>query len=264
MNRISLLYHDVISADDFTSSGFPGADANIYKLEQSEFEQHLDAIRGTSRPVIVIETFQAALPWGVLLTFDDGGASSYRTIADLLERRGWRGTFFITTDYIGQPSFMTAPQIRDLRRRGHVIGSHSCSHPARMASCSWADMQREWNESTAELSEILGEAVGIASVPGGYFSKRVAAAAAGAGIKVLFNSEPITRAAEVDGCRVLGRYSIQRGVTAASAGRIAAGDWSPRMRQYCYWNAKKGLKSIGGSYWLALRREFLARRFEAK
>src|SRR5438270_360966 len=44
MKAISLLYHDVIPAGQFDSSGFPGGDSNIYKLDVDQFRLHLDAI----------------------------------------------------------------------------------------------------------------------------------------------------------------------------------------------------------------------------
>jgi hypothetical protein len=40
----------------------------------------------------------------------------------------------------------------------------------------------------------------------------VAAAAARAGIRELFTSEPVTAIAKVDECLVLGRFAIQRGL----------------------------------------------------
>jgi hypothetical protein len=42
----------------------------------------------------------------VFLTFDDGGASALHPTADLLERRGWSGHFFVTTRRIGTPGFL--------------------------------------------------------------------------------------------------------------------------------------------------------------
>ena len=44
MRAISLLYHDVVLHGEFAASGFPGADAAVYKLELADFEQHIEAI----------------------------------------------------------------------------------------------------------------------------------------------------------------------------------------------------------------------------
>ena len=261
ISAISLIYHDVVERSSHQASGFPSADAALYKLEPELFENHLKAIAASTstRPILVTEleaagngaTAGPARPW--MITFDDGGASSHDPIAGLLEARGWRGHFFMTTDYTGKPGFMSPGQIRDLHDRGHIIGTHSCSHPLRFASLSFERMRREWSDSAAALGDILGEQVKIASLPGGQFSKKAAAAAAEAGIRVLFTSEPVVRMEEVDGCLVIGRYSVQRWMAPAEAAGIATGRFAPRFRQWIWWEFKKAAKAVGGEGYLRLR-----------
>src|SRR5262249_56844794 len=94
MRVVSLLYHDVVPCGDFESSGFPGGDAAIYKLELPEFEQHLNSIHPViSRPATVRE-----LPHlhsrPTLLTFDDGGSQAPHHNSALLERRERGGRVF--------------------------------------------------------------------------------------------------------------------------------------------------------------------------
>src|SRR5438067_11261420 len=103
---IALMYHDVVAAGAEDSSGFPGKDAALYKVMPELFESHLRAIDGAD----------------VTITFDDGGSSAMRA-ADALERSGFAGHFFITTNYIGTRGFLGERELRELRARGHVIGS---------------------------------------------------------------------------------------------------------------------------------------------
>jgi peptidoglycan/xylan/chitin deacetylase (PgdA/CDA1 family) len=194
-----------------------------------------------------------------MLTFDDGGVSALEPTADLLEEHSWRGLFFVTTERIGTPTFLSADAVRELHRRGHVIGSHSCSHPERMSCCGPEQLLDEWRRSRDELEEILGEPVCRASVPGGYYSRAVAEAAAAAGYTLLFNSEPTTGVVSVGGCRVVGRYTVYRGTSARAAARLLTGRLA-RWRQALLWNAKKVAKALGGRACLALRRGLLARR----
>jgi hypothetical protein len=126
-----------------------------------------------------------------------------------------------------------------------------------MSHCSPAQLFREWKESARVLSDILGSELRAASVPGGYYSRRVAEAAASSGIEVLFNSEPGTGITHVEGCIVLGRYSIQQGVSADIVARIASGERIPRLRQYLLWNSKKIAKRLGGNYYISLRKSLL-------
>ncbi len=256
---ISLLYHDVVEPGQFASSGFPDKDADIYKLERQDFELHLDTIaRDPAHGKIVVcdSPKQEMDSQALLFTFDDGGATAL-TIATLLEERGWRGHFFISTDYVGKPAFLGAKHLRELRVRGHVVGSHSCSHPLRMSHCGQAQLEYEWAESARVLSDILGEKLRVASVPGGDYSRRVAEAAAAAGIEVLFNSEPTCRVTQVGGCKVLGRYAIMQGVSAYTAAQIASGEWAPCLQQYLLWNSKKIAKRMGGESYLRFRKWFL-------
>jgi peptidoglycan/xylan/chitin deacetylase (PgdA/CDA1 family) len=261
MRALGLLYHDLVEGDDFSASGFPGRDADRYKLDVAEFAQHLRSIASaaSNKPGTALELLQstAAAEPLVLVTFDDGGVSAYTHTAGLLEDVGWPGHFMVTTDRIGSPSFMTPEQIRSLRRRGHIIGSHSVSHPARISACGWEELIREWRDSCDALAEILGEEVTVASVPGGYFSTRVARAASAAGIRVLFTSEPTRRCRVVDECLVVGRYCFQRGASSRTAAQIARGDWSPRLRSWLSWNAKKVAKRVGGDLYVKTRLSLL-------
>ena len=247
VKALSLMYHDVVEHGSAEASGFAGPAAAEYKLEREEFARHLDAIElalpGTpSRTIARADQCEAGHP--VFLTFDDGGVGAYTTIAPLLERRSWRGHFFVTTSYVGRPGFLTADQIRALHERGHSIGSHSHSHPAWMASCSDSDLAREWVASAQILADILGEPARVASVPGGDYSRRVGAAIAGAGFDVLFTSRPTTRIERIDNCLVVGRYVLRRGVRPEVAAGLVAGRRFPRLKQSLMWRAKRMVKSV--------------------
>jgi peptidoglycan/xylan/chitin deacetylase (PgdA/CDA1 family) len=246
-----LMYHDVVAPGRHEASGFGGADAALYKLERAAFAAHLDALAALPPPATALE--DAA--W--LITFDDGGASACETIAPALEAKNWRGWFFMTTDRLGDAAFLSAAQLRELRARGHVVGSHSCSHPPRFSHLARADMLREWRDSRAKLSDILGAEVVAASVPGGFYSRDAARAAAEAGLKVLFTSEPTDKIATVDGCLVAGRYAVQRATPPQIAAALAAGRFLPAARQAALWQAKKLAKRAGGTAYLKLRRALL-------
>lgn len=242
---IALLYHDVVAPGEESSSGFGGGDANRYKFDRDTFARHLDAI--TARGV------------EVNFTFDDGGVGAIEHTANLLEQRHLRGIFFVTTDRVGTPGFLDAGQIRELHARGHVVGSHSCSHPARMSACTDEQLFDEWHRSCALLATIVGGPVVVASVPGGYYSMRVALAAERAGIRQLYTSEPTRTLRSVGKCEIVGRFSIQQGVSPTAAAALAAADRVPHLRLKAFWTLKKAIKIVGGDSWLRLRRWWLRR-----
>jgi len=256
----SIMYHDVVRSGAFASSGFAGAHADIYKLDAALFDEHLNTLASHGIASLNAGTIDAdKLERTVAITFDDGGESAYTVAADMLEKYGFSGHFFVATDFIDTDTFLKTRQIRELHTRGHIIGSHSASHPTRMANCTAAEMQREWRTSTEKLADITGEAVTVASVPGGYFSRQVAERAAECGIRVLFNSEPVTKVYDVNGCRVLGRFTIKQDTPAETVRRIASGSMSYRLGQYAFWNTKKAAKNLGGELYLSLTRKYLAK-----
>jgi peptidoglycan/xylan/chitin deacetylase (PgdA/CDA1 family) len=254
----SIMYHDVVENGDFASSGFPGEGANVYKLRREDFDRHLQAIASVAPAITTVRDLAGSAP--VLLTFDDGGASFHHPIADLLEARGWRGHFFITTGRIGTPGFLAAPDIRDLHRRGHIVGSHSVSHPTRMAALTRAELDREWSASIAHLSDLTGERVTAASVPGGYYSHEVGRSAAAAGIGALFTSEPTSVISKLDGCLVLGRYVVQRDMEPAWSAGFATGNPARCWRQAGLWKVKRIAKSLGGTAYLKARQAILEKK----
>jgi peptidoglycan/xylan/chitin deacetylase (PgdA/CDA1 family) len=257
MKAMSLAYHDVVDGGPLPPSDIRPAVA-LYTLTRGSFQEHLRSIGERHAAVDVIRGFRQ---WGnrvpAFLTFDDGAVTAY-CAADALEKQAWRGHFFITTNWIGRSNFMNGQQIRELRDRGHVIGSHSCSHPARMSHLTRRQLGKEWSDSRATLSDILGEAVKVASVPNGYYSRKVGQAAAEAGIEVLFTSEATAVSRVVDGCLILGRYLIRANTRAEEAGALAAGRLWPRSKQMLLWDTKKVLKAMLGEPYLAARRIFLS------
>lgn len=263
MRTVALMYHDVVVHDGYDSSGFPGHNAARYKLSRADFEEHLAAIAARSNSVPLKAQQLGALlherRMRFILTFDDGGASAVHT-GEALARRGWFGNFFIAVDYVGRPGFVGRDDIRSLHAMGHVIGSHSCSHPSRMSRCAWQELLTEWGASVETLSEIIGEPVTTASVPGGYYSRDVGRAAAASGIAVLFTSEPIVSVRAVaDSCLLVGRFSILGGTSPETAGRLASGELSPRLTQLATWNAKKLAKAVLGDRYRAVRQAILRR-----
>jgi len=260
MRAACLLYHDVIDGSDWEASGFTGPGTAKYKLSRRELAAHLAAIaavRDTSPSTAhdLENSSVGTLPF--VLTFDDGGESAATQIAGLLESHGWCGHFFVTAGKIGAKGFLNAEQIRSLRKNGHVIGSHSFSHTTRMSHCSREQLMDEWTRSINLLSDILGEPVDTASVPGGYYSVRVAETAAAAGVRILFNSEPTTAVHAVSGCLVVGRYNIFRGTPPGVSGDLVSVHSRARSRQWLYWNFKKVLKRSAGRPYLAARQWLL-------
>jgi peptidoglycan/xylan/chitin deacetylase (PgdA/CDA1 family) len=249
----ALIYHDVAPRAAQPETGFAGAAPGRYKLTPEQFDAHLAAIAGAGVTVgLVPDRPQAAL------TFDDGGDSAL-VAAAALERRGWRGHFFITTGRIGTPGFVSAEEIRELDRRGHGVGSHSHSHPTYMGTLSAAELADEWGRSRAVLTEILGRAPVTAAVPGGFLSEQVIAQAAACGYTLLMTSQPTLRTPAHQGMAVHGRFTIWGMTTPSRAAAYARGDTRARTAMWLAWQGKTAAKRLNPAVYEGVRQRWARR-----
>lgn len=217
MQIASFTFHEV--CDNPAESGWQRPAALPYKHPVAVFGEHLDRIAESSVKPSRLENWTTT-DRHLTLTFDDGGVSNVAA-GDELARRGWPGFFFIVTDLIGKPGFMDAAQIRYLHSCGHVIGSHSESHPDIFRALTAAEMLQQWRGSRDKLEQLLGAPVDTASIPGGDGSPLVYEKAAEAGLKTLFTSEPKLEPFAVAGTRILGRVCLKRDTPSARVRELA-------------------------------------------
>ena len=68
----------------------------------------------------------------ISFTFDDAPATATRAGAEILERHGVRGTYYVSAGLTGQPSFVgpcaTGEDYRRVAQAGHEIACHTYSH----------------------------------------------------------------------------------------------------------------------------------------
>ncbi len=64
----------------------------------------------------------------ILISFDDTRKEHYTTVAPILEKYGFKGTFFIMTVSIGKKNYMSNEDIKELADRGHEISLHTWDH----------------------------------------------------------------------------------------------------------------------------------------
>lgn len=252
MNVASLMYHDVVDVGADDASGFPGPSAASYKLHWPEYEAQLARLSATGLRFPRVDAADAFAPDACLLTFDDGGASAVAA-ARALDTLGMRGHFLVTGARIGSPGFCSEADLRALASAGHVIGSHSQTHPADISRLPSDALAAEWRDSVARLSEAIGAQVDVASIPGGFYSPAVAASAFDSGIRYLFTSEPTTRVVRRGDAWLIGRYALQRGMGPDAAAAFAQGSGTARQRQWLLWNLKKPAKRWAGPAYRWLR-----------
>jgi|SRR5215210_1866896 len=246
------MYHDV----GLEATGFTGAGADRYKLTRDGFAAHLDAIAGDGRkPSLVTDSGGERR---IALTFDDGGRSAATTIAPMLAQRGWHGHFFVTTERIGTPGFLDEDDIRALAAAGHVVGSHSHTHPV-MTTLADAQIADEWLRSKAVLEDVLAAPVTVLSVPNGFYSERVGRVAAEAGYRHIFTSQPWLRPRPLAGALAYGRFSVLAATPAARVEGLCRFSRRAVATEAAKWYAKSIPKRLLGRHYRRMRQVLLAR-----
>lgn len=115
------------------------------------------------------------------ITLDDGYAMQDSTLAvfDRLEKWKVKGTFFVMSyswNGDGVHSYLTRDQIKEIKIRGHAVGSHTINHPTNLVAMRNRDNKAyisELHGSKLQLQEELGDAVVAFCYPYGVFNQEM-------------------------------------------------------------------------------------------
>jgi peptidoglycan/xylan/chitin deacetylase (PgdA/CDA1 family) len=122
------------------------------------------------------------------MTFDDGNLSDYSVALPMLQRCGYTATFYITTDWIGRPGFLSKSDIRCLHDEGMEIGSHGHTHMY-FDDMTTESLTEELTTSVNILSDIVGNSIGTLGAPGGRLHPHLGTIARKVGIKTIATSQ---------------------------------------------------------------------------
>ncbi len=250
MRIVALTFHDVIAE----ANGLPHPGEAIYCIKTDELERLLSQLRKLGYQSVHSRDFRAwqrgelKLPErAVVLTFDDGYVSHIELVVPLLLRYRFSGTFFITTDLVGTPGYLTWDQLRRLVFLGMEVGSHGMTHRP-LTQLSNGALQSELTHSKRQLEEALGVPVRALAVPGGYWNRAVAEAVQRAEYEAAWVSDIGTNGFETEPM-ALRRVVVRQPFSAEHVVAMVEG-WQPAF----WWAAGqqgliRALKRTLGVYW---------------
>lgn len=107
-----------------------------------------------------VTPFRDGKQCAISFTYDDGMLCQYTDIAPELEKRGFRGTFWIIganmdSDVPDYP-WMTWDQVADLAQRGHEMSNHTWNHPS-LPSLSLDEVRQELAHCDSVLEAVTGK-----------------------------------------------------------------------------------------------------------
>ncbi len=249
------MYHDV-QPDVPPLSGGP----ERLTVSSTSFELMLDVVAASGHEGCSLEEARArgGRP-RVAITFDDGTAGQYEHAAPALRARGMTATFFVVTDWVGSTGFMSWDDLRQLKKWGMSVQSHSKSHPL-LSELGAEELRRELEESRRELDAQLAQRTTEIALPSGNApSWRLRGILWGAGYEAVANSRWGTNPDLAERVpRWIRRCNVPRGMDEQLALRIAGGDRRLLLRNYpreALLNATRAL--LGASRYRKWRRGVL-------
>ena len=164
----------------------------------------------------------------VRITIDDGGGSSL-DIADYLANKNIKAYFFIPTKFIGEKGFLKKDDINKLIEMGHVVGSHSHTHPNPFCELDELIIKQEVIESKKILEEITQQKITTFSVPGGEIRKKTLKILSDdeLGLEEIYISTPYQGKyyfSDMDSSKVFGRLCIERKMSYRDVTKYIKGD----------------------------------------
>lgn len=230
----------------------------VYVLPVENFRAQMRLLADSGNEVILPEEgpsrdSRTASPGGaprVVLTFDDGHASNHSIALPVLLEHGFRGIFFVTTDWIGAGDYMSAGMIRELAASGMIVGSHGRSHRF-LTDLKGGELMEELAGSKRALEEITGTVVDSISAPGGRIDGRVVEAARSAGYRWIFDSVPALNASLVPG-RPAHRFAVMRSAGGRWFERVVSGN-PPRSAAVRFRLLEIARKLLGNRLYASLR-----------
>lgn len=119
-----------------------------------------------TRPPQVTQTAAAPRETTISLTFDDGDADNFGSVA-VLRQYGLHATWYIPSGLVGTPGYMSWDQLETLRADGNEIGGHSVHHVG-LDTLDSEGLRREVCGSREELAAHGFAAASFAYPFGGY------------------------------------------------------------------------------------------------
>lgn len=173
-----LLYHDLESSDCPSEKSDAATSDTVVHAENFESQIRHLAENGY-KTISIREYFElrrqrsAILPKQIIITFDDGHYSNYFLAFPVLQKYGFRATFFIIADRVDHDEYhMTSVQLKKMAEQGMEIGSHGLTHKY-LPLMKPGEIEHELWESRKILEAIIQQSVKYFAFPGGHYNQNI-------------------------------------------------------------------------------------------
>ena len=255
-----LMYHD-IREDNYSLSLSP-PENRPYIQKKSQFKAQIEYLKNNGfSSLVVADLAQPTVNFpqkSVAITFDDGDLSNYDYAFPLLSGADLKGTFFITTDFVGKEGYVQWSHLREMQKGGMEIGSHTVTHPI-PSLLSTEQFVFELQESKKTLEDELGVEVKSFSLPTGFYNQEVTKLAKEFGYSCVCTSRTGLFSDQHNDCFDIRRMAIKRGTSMNEFVQIVNCSRVLMLKKGIVEQCKKSVQVVGGPNGYNYLRSFLLR-----
>lgn len=155
---------------------------DIYSVSPTVFSSHIQILSDSGYNTILPDqiynylVYNETLPQKpIMITFDDSRKEHFTIAADELEKRNFRGVFFIMTVTNNKKNYMSTDEIKKLSERGHTIGLHSWDHVMVTKYNDSTTWQKQVFEPQEKLMNLIDKPIDYWAYPNGVYDRKAAA-----------------------------------------------------------------------------------------
>jgi peptidoglycan/xylan/chitin deacetylase (PgdA/CDA1 family) len=144
-----------------------------------DFRGHMSLLEELNYDVVSLATAVSRIRDGapadrpsVAITFDDGWANNLDVAFPELARRGWPGTVFVTTSFLGKRPFLDEDEVRSLGALGIDVEPHTDAHPD-LTTVAEARILEDLSRCRARIEDLTGRPTHWFCYPFGRVDARV-------------------------------------------------------------------------------------------
>jgi peptidoglycan/xylan/chitin deacetylase (PgdA/CDA1 family) len=205
-----LMYHSI------------GESGSRLAIGARQFEEQVEYLAGQGYETInPLEIGESGAKKPIIITFDDGFKDNFQIAHPIMEKFGFKGAIFVSTDYIGGLShfcrieadkkhlMLSEKEIKNLHGAGWVIANHFASH-SDLVDMDTDSIASDFKKAKEMLEKITGysESASIVSYPHSMLNSKVIEAVKNAGALMAFNGKNYAYDPEKDDKFVIPRIGI--------------------------------------------------------
>lgn len=154
---------------------------DIYSVSPVVFASHLQILADSGyNSVLPDELYNYLVHDGNLpdkpfmISFDDSRTEHYTIAAPELEKRNFRGAFFIMTVTNNKKNYLSNDEIAELSDRGHTIGLHSWDHVMATKYSDSTIWEKQVYAPKKKLEDMIDKPIDYWAYPNGVYNREAA------------------------------------------------------------------------------------------